>query len=59
MKNREKLKSTDVINLTKQLRSGQTPRCPQCGKGVISTTHDPKISHFFSCDKCEFMINID
>ena len=52
----EKVNPIEFINM---LRAGETPRCPECGEGVVSTSHDPKTSHFFSCDKCEFMINID
>ena len=42
-----------------RLRSGETPPCPECGIGVVSTEYNPKTSHFFSCNKCDFMINID
>jgi len=59
MNNEEKPNGTDVIRFMKQLRNGETPTCPQCGKGIISTPYDPKTSHFFSCDRCDFMINID
>lgn len=43
----------------KQLRSGEILPCPECGIGVVSTEYDPEISHFFSCNKCIFMININ
>lgn len=41
------------------LRNGSKLLCQECQKGFVSTPHDPEISHFFSCDKCVFMINID
>lgn len=48
-----------VLDYIKRLRSGEVLPCPECKIGVVSTEYDPKISHFFSCDKCDFMINID
>lgn len=59
MKCPERLNGIDVIKFVKQLRGGETPVCPKCGKGVVSTSYDPKVSHFFSCNRCDFMINID
>ena len=53
------MEKVDIGSLIKQLREGEKPVCPECGKGVVSTPHDPKVSHFFSCDKCDFMLNID
>ena len=52
-------KEIDRIEFMKRLREGETPVCPECGKGNVSTDNDPKTSHFFCCDKCDFMINID
>jgi endogenous inhibitor of DNA gyrase (YacG/DUF329 family) len=52
----EKVNFDDML---KRLRNGETPICPQCENGVVSTEHDPKSSHFFCCDRCDFMINID
>ena len=53
------MEKVNPIEFIKLLRTGETPSCPVCGEGVVSTEHDPKTSHFFSCDKCDFMINID
>lgn len=52
----EKVNSVEFIM---KLRKGETPVCPECGKGVVSTENDPKSSHFFCCSKCNFMVNID
>ena len=52
----EKVNSLEFIKL---LRKGETPKCPNCEDGVVSTQHDPETSHFFCCDKCDFAINID
>ena len=41
------------------LRDGNKLLCPECHEGIVSTIHDPEVSHFFSCSKCAFMINID
>ena len=53
------MEKVDVVGLVDRLRQGETPVCPECGEGIVSTQHDPKTSHFFSCNKCNFMINID
>jgi len=42
-----------------QLRSGEILPCPECGIGVVATEYDPAKSHFFNCNVCDFMINID
>ena len=52
----EKVNPVDYLKL---LRSGETPVCPVCGKGIVSTLYNPETSHFFSCNKCDFVINID
>lgn len=52
----EKVSFADLI---KHLRTGEKMACPECGKGEISTPHNPETAHFFCCDKCDFMINID
>lgn len=52
----EKINSRELINL---LRTGEKVQCPNCKKGWVSTPYDPQISHFFCCDKCDFMININ
>lgn len=38
--------------LLKQMREGKEVVCPECNEGYMRTEHDPKISHFFQCDKC-------
>ena len=48
-----------IIEFIKRLREGETLICPECGQGKVSTEYDPETSHFFCCDKCDFMINID
>ena len=53
------MEKVNPVELIKKLKTGETPVCPVCGKGTISTKHDPKISHFFSCNNCKFTINID
>lgn len=49
----------DHVKLIRELRAGETPVCPLCGKGTVSTENDPKTSHFFCCSECDFMVNID
>ena len=53
------MEKVNIKDLIKRLRDGEKPVCPECGDGMVSTPHDPKTSHFFCCDKCDFMINID
>ena len=53
------MEKVNSIEFIKHLREGETTICPECGEGVVSTKNDPKSSHFFCCDKCSFMINID
>lgn len=53
------MEKVNTVEFVRLLRKGEKPNCPQCGDGVVSTEHDPKSSHFFCCDKCNFMINID
>ena len=53
------MEKLNTIELIKWLRSGEAVKCPECQEGKVSTEHDPEKSHFFSCDKCSFMINID
>lgn len=57
--NIEPYTSEFVLDYIKRLRSREVLPCPECGIGVVSTEYDPEISHFFSCNKCDFMINID
>lgn len=52
----EKVNPREFID---RLRTGEKLKCPECKKGTVSTEFDPKISHSFSCDKCDFMINVD
>lgn len=56
---RESSTSEFSIKYLKQLRSGEKPVCPKCRIGLVSTEYNPKTSHFFSCNKCNFMIHID
>lgn len=56
MKKDEKMHPLEML---KRLRTGETPKCPAFGEGIVSTEYDPKISHFFRCNNCDFMINID
>lgn len=49
----------DPIEFLKRLRNGESVCCPECHEGKVSTEYDPKTSHFFSCDKCDFKVNID
>jgi ribosomal protein S27AE len=53
------VEKVNIAELLKRLRKGEKPCCPQCKEGVVSTTHEPQSSHFFSCNRCNFMINID
>ena len=53
------MEKVNPIEYIKKLRSGESPICPECGEGKVSTEHNPQTSHFFCCDKCNFMINID
>ena len=53
------MEKVNPIDFVKLLRSGEMPTCPECGEGKVSTSHDPQTSHFFSCDMCDFVINID
>ena len=53
------MEKVNPIDFIRRLRNGEEVCCPQCKEGKVSTEHDPKISHFFSCDKCDFMVNID
>ncbi len=53
------MEKVNSIEFIQRLRNGETPTCPECGEGVVSTENDPQSSHFFCCDKCSFMINID
>lgn len=55
----QKVNGTVISELLKRLRNGEHPNCPQCKDGVVSTEDDPKTSHFFSCNNCDFMVNID
>lgn len=57
--NKQPYTTESVRDYIKRLRSGEVLPCPECGIGVVSTEYDPKMSHFFSCNKCDFMINID
>ena len=41
------------------LRNGNKLLCPECQKGFVTTSYTPEISHFFSCDNCDFMIHLD
>ena len=43
--------------ILKILRAGGTVQCPECKKGKVR--HKGNILHDFSCDKCDFKINID
>ena len=43
----------------KQLRTGEAQPCLECRLGSVSTESDPKTSHFFRCNSCDFMIIID
>ena len=52
----EKINPREIIE---RLRTGEIVHCPDCKDGKISTPYDPKISHFFCCDKCDFEININ
>ena len=49
----------DPIDFLKRLRAGENVCCPECHEGNVSTEYDPETSHFFSCDKCDFKVNID
>ena len=42
-----------------QLRTGEAQPCLECRIGLVSTEYDPKTSHSFRCNSCEFMIIID
>ena len=53
------MEKVNPVEFMKLLRSGQKPTCPECGEGVVSTPHDSQTSHFFCCDKCGFMVNVD
>ena len=53
------MEKVNPIEFIKKLKAGENLVCPDCGKGIVSTKHDPKTSHFFSCNKCKFMVNID
>lgn len=53
------MEKVNPVEFIKRLRNGETPVCPECGKGIVSTENDPRNSHFFSCNKCDFMVNID
>lgn len=48
-----------AIGYIKLLRSGDAQPCPECRTGFVSTEYDPKTSHFFRCNECDFMITID
>ena len=52
-------KEIDRIEFMKRLRNGEKLLCPECEEGTVSTNYDPETSHFFCCNKCDFMINID
>lgn len=43
----------------KKLREGKEVKCPECKEGIFRTDYDPKISHYFECDKCGLKINFD
>lgn len=43
--------------ILKVLRAGGTVLCPECKKGKV--THKGNNLYHFSCDKCDFKINID
>ncbi len=53
------MEKVDPVEIITRLRSGEMLHCPECGEGVISAPCNPETSHFFSCDKCDFVINID
>lgn len=42
-----------------KLRAGKEVICPKCKTGIFRTGHDPKITHYFKCDKWGMMINFD
>ena len=53
------MEKVNPIEFIKSLRSGETPVCPQCGEGKVSTEYDPQTSHYFCCSKCDLIVNID
>ena len=55
----EAMERIDPIDFLKRLRAGENVCCPECHEGNVSTEYDPETSHFFSCDKCDFKVNID
>lgn len=54
-----KVTPKEIGEMIKKLKNGEKIECPDCHKGVVTAPNDPKTSHFFKCDKCKFMINID
>ena len=59
LRDRKRINSDFAVKYIKLLRSGEAQPCPECRTGFVSTEYDPKISHSFHCNKCNFMINID
>lgn len=52
-------KTFDSVQFIKELREGKEVKCPECKEGIIRTNYDPKISHYFCCDKCKLELNIN
>ena len=53
------MEKVNPIEFLRRLRDGEKVICPKCGMGRIVTPHDPKTSHFFHCEKCDLIVNID
>lgn len=53
------MEKVNLSEFIQRLRNGEDVICPECREGKVSTPHDPENSHFFCCEKCGFMVNID
>ena len=49
----------EVGKVIRALRNGEKVICPKCHKGVVKSVGDPKITHGFHCEKCDFKIHFD